>query len=311
MFQVERFGGFSNPSHSNGKSRIDSLLERVRNVRAEESSDSERMQSVSNFSSTKRKLEASTDQPAVGENVPQSTKHRKNEKDKAELTQKTDYTSIVADGKKQKFTEKLKPALSSRSAPAPTLQIAKEMMQKSTKQQNMLKKGVFSISQSVQSEAEKLQEVDHSLKPQNPKNLLDTQNKVWDCLHPHLQDAARKKGLKWWFPIQVQSIPSIIHRLTPPGDKTFGGDFCIAAPTGSGKTLSYVIPVLQALIGRRVVRLRALVILPTRDLAVQVHGVFKSWAQSTGLKIGLVRGQAWVFLMHLLDCLQSYCVHVA
>ncbi len=47
-------------------------------------------------------------------------------------------------------------------------------------------------------------------------------------------------------------------------------DVCICAPTGSGKTLSYALPVLQALAGRAVPRLRALAVLPTRDLASQV-----------------------------------------
>jgi superfamily II DNA/RNA helicase len=54
-------------------------------------------------------------------------------------------------------------------------------------------------------------------------------------------------------------------------------DLCICAPTGSGKTLSYALPVLQSLAsaggGARqggVHLLRALVVLPTRDLAVQV-----------------------------------------
>ena len=46
-------------------------------------------------------------------------------------------------------------------------------------------------------------------------------------------------------------------------------DVCICAPTGSGKTLSYALPVLQALAGRAAPRLRALVVLPTRDLASQ------------------------------------------
>lgn len=56
-------------------------------------------------------------------------------------------------------------------------------------------------------------------------------------------------------------------------------DLCICAPTGSGKTLSYALPVLQSLAGAGggVHLLRALVVLPTRDLAVQVStGIFMS-----------------------------------
>lgn len=47
----------------------------------------------------------------------------------------------------------------------------------------------------------------------------------------------------------------------------------------------------QALIRRRVVRLRALVLLPSRDLAMQVHSVFKKYARGTGLRVGLAIGQ--------------------
>lgn len=46
----------------------------------------------------------------------------------------------------------------------------------------------------------------------------------------------------------------------------------------------------QALIQRRVTRLRALVLLPSRDLAVQVHDVFRTYARSTGLRVGLAIG---------------------
>ncbi|CAI7769027.1 unnamed protein product [Closterium sp. NIES-53] len=47
-------------------------------------------------------------------------------------------------------------------------------------------------------------------------------------------------------------------------------DLCVCAPTGSGKTLAYALPVVQALAGRVVRRVRAVVVLPTRDLAAQV-----------------------------------------
>jgi ATP-dependent RNA helicase DDX51/DBP6 len=48
-------------------------------------------------------------------------------------------------------------------------------------------------------------------------------------------------------------------------------DLCIHAPTGSGKTLAYALPVVAALTGRVIRRLRALVVLPTHDLAQQAR----------------------------------------
>ncbi|CAN0105308.1 unnamed protein product, partial [Laminaria digitata] len=68
-------------------------------------------------------------------------------------------------------------------------------------------------------------------------------------------------------------------------------DICVSAPTGSGKTLVFVLGVLQALIRRRVARLRALVLLPSRDLAMQVHAVFERYSRGTGLRVGLAIGQ--------------------
>ena len=64
----------------------------------------------------------------------------------------------------------------------------------------------------------------------------------------------------------------------------------MCAPTGSGKTLAYALPVVQALLPRVVPRLRALVLLPTRALAAQVHCVFEELCRDTPLRVGLAAG---------------------
>ncbi len=66
-----------------------------------------------------------------------------------------------------------------------------------------------------------------------------------------------------------------------------------SAPTGSGKTLAYVIPILQAL-HRNVyaeVRLKALAILPTRELAQQVFDVFCKLSENLQISIAIITGQ--------------------
>ena len=68
-------------------------------------------------------------------------------------------------------------------------------------------------------------------------------------------------------------------------------DFCVCAPTGSGKTLAYALPIIASLSSRIVPRLRALVILPTRDLAVQVKRVFVQASEGSGLRIAIALGQ--------------------
>ena len=77
------------------------------------------------------------------------------------------------------------------------------------------------------------------------------------------------QGITHLFPVQRQVIPrllslgSLAPRLRPP-------DLCVSAPTGSGKTLAFVLPLLASLHGRMAPRVRAIVVLPTQDLATQV-----------------------------------------
>ncbi|KAI0267687.1 P-loop containing nucleoside triphosphate hydrolase protein [Gloeopeniophorella convolvens] len=68
-------------------------------------------------------------------------------------------------------------------------------------------------------------------------------------------------------------------------------DVCVSAPTGSGKTLAYVLPIVEVLSARIVTRLRALVVLPTRDLVVQVRETFEAVGKGRGLKVASATGQ--------------------
>jgi ATP-dependent RNA helicase DDX51/DBP6 len=118
---------------------------------------------------------------------------------------------------------------------------------------------------------------------------LDQVADVWQ-LAPFLRDNLRRDGFAHFFPIQALVIPNVLSSERHPYLRA--PDVCLTAPTGSGKTLGYVLPVLQALAGRRVGRLRALVVLPSRDLATQVHSVFLDYIQGSQLKAGLAIGQS-------------------
>lgn len=91
-------------------------------------------------------------------------------------------------------------------------------------------------------------------------------------LHPCLLDAITAQGYDRPMPIQGHAIPKIIE----------GRDVLASAETGSGKTAAYVLPLLQSLLEQRLEEgveaakghhIRALVLVPTRELALQVSEV--------------------------------------
>lgn len=85
-------------------------------------------------------------------------------------------------------------------------------------------------------------------------------------LTPALVHAAREQGCLVPTPIQARAIPAVLR----------GEDVMGAAQTGSGKTLAFALPLLQRLQDDRMAwprRTQALVLVPTRELALQVGGV--------------------------------------
>ncbi|WP_225764863.1 DEAD/DEAH box helicase [Stenotrophomonas sp. Marseille-Q4652] len=82
-------------------------------------------------------------------------------------------------------------------------------------------------------------------------------------LSPALLTAVQRRGYLQPTAIQSQAVPLILQ----------GRDVVAAAPTGSGKTAAFALPLLQRLAARqpsRPRRLAALVLVPTRELALQV-----------------------------------------
>ncbi|KAF9344702.1 ATP-dependent RNA helicase dbp6 [Mortierella sp. AD094] len=108
---------------------------------------------------------------------------------------------------------------------------------------------------------------------------------------PRLIKQCKKAGIEECFAVQTAVIP-VLMRARHLGDiRKAPGDLCVSAPTGSGKTLAYVLPIIEILSQRVVTRLRALVVLPTRDLCVQVKETFETFVKGTDLKIATATGQ--------------------
>ncbi len=80
-------------------------------------------------------------------------------------------------------------------------------------------------------------------------------------------------------PIQLQSIPNAIE----------GKDVMGIAQTGTGKTLAFGVPMIQRLAQSRGL-IKGLIILPTRELALQVNETLKKIGGSLGLKTAILIG---------------------
>jgi len=82
-------------------------------------------------------------------------------------------------------------------------------------------------------------------------------------------------------PVQAQAIPPALE----------GKDIVATAQTGTGKTLAFTLPILQALTSKALVPgPQALILSPTRELALQIHEVFVEMAKGTGVKTAVVVG---------------------
>ncbi|MDE2141364.1 MAG: DEAD/DEAH box helicase [Elusimicrobia bacterium] len=108
-------------------------------------------------------------------------------------------------------------------------------------------------------------------------------------LRPELLKAVEALGYAAPTPIQEKSLPESMQ----------GKDIIGSAMTGSGKTLAFVLPLLQKLLDDRDadpvksgVRVRALVLVPTRELAAQVEKAVGELAKFSPVKCALIIGGA-------------------
>ena len=102
-----------------------------------------------------------------------------------------------------------------------------------------------------------------------------------------LARAVSEMGYESMTPIQAQAIPVVLQ----------GHDVMGAAQTGTGKTAAFALPLLQRLLKHESSStsparhpVRALVLLPTRELADQVAQAIKSYAKYTQLRSAVVFG---------------------
>lgn len=99
-------------------------------------------------------------------------------------------------------------------------------------------------------------------------------------LHPKLLDAISAQGFTEPTPIQEKAVPPALA----------GNDLLGLARTGTGKTLAFVLPMVHKLLATSRSGVRALVVAPTRELAVQIHSDVQSMIRKTDLRCVTIFG---------------------
>lgn len=101
-------------------------------------------------------------------------------------------------------------------------------------------------------------------------------------LETAILEAVKKKGYTEATPIQEQAIPAVLK----------GHDILGGAQTGTGKTAAFMLPILQILNGQKHIgnNPRALVLVPTRELALQVTESAETYGTHLDLKSTCVYG---------------------
>ncbi|MEI9971946.1 MAG: DEAD/DEAH box helicase [Ignavibacteriota bacterium] len=100
-------------------------------------------------------------------------------------------------------------------------------------------------------------------------------------LSPVLQANLLKHGFKQPTPVQELAIEPALA----------GRNVVATAQTGTGKTLAFVLPLVQSLLAERAPKgVRAVILSPTRELAIQIHETFVKLAHGTGIRAAVVVG---------------------
>ena len=98
-------------------------------------------------------------------------------------------------------------------------------------------------------------------------------------LTPEMRDACDRAGWKTLVPVQAKSIPYFLA----------GKDMMVQSRTGSGKTGAYILPIIQKINTQKNVA-QALVLVPTRELALQVSREAEMLTQETNIRTAVVYG---------------------
>src|SRR5205809_2682080 len=101
--------------------------------------------------------------------------------------------------------------------------------------------------------------------------------------------ALKENGFEAPFPIQEAVIPLALK----------GVDVIGQAHTGTGKTAAFALPILTRIKIRRNGPIQALILVPTRELALQVTNEFNKFAKYTGIRTVAIYGGQSIVLQYI------------
>ena len=109
-----------------------------------------------------------------------------------------------------------------------------------------------------------------------------------ESIHPSLEAFFKEQGYKTATAVQKKVIPEMLNRKS----------MIVLAETGSGKTLAYALPIVDKIKKREAQGTKnvtrcapvALVISPTRELATQIHQVFKDISHHSKFRVRSLTG---------------------
>ena len=114
----------------------------------------------------------------------------------------------------------------------------------------------------------------------SPKTFSPAAGFAQFSLAPLVQRGIAEAGFSEPWPIQTEAIPAALA----------GSDILGLAQTGTGKTAAFALPIIEQLLSARRPGPRALILAPTRELAMQIHSDFEKLAKFTRLKAVTVFG---------------------
>jgi len=91
----------------------------------------------------------------------------------------------------------------------------------------------------------------------------------------------KENNITKWTSVQEKAIPAILE----------GKDVVVQSPTGTGKTLAYVLPLLK-LIDENEENPQVVIMAPTRELVMQIFQVVQDYTQNTDIKVASIVGGA-------------------